>query len=377
VSDRLQAEVFRRHDHIAGYCLTELTDVPHELNGVLDLLRRPKPAAVAELARANQPVLPMLALDRFVAVAGSTITAPLHVANDGPSLDDVVIEARFEGARLEPVVVRVAHLTAHRAELIGAVTVTAPMVAGPHELVLTLRAGAVAVAENRYPLHVVAEPAVAAGVQVLGDEDGALAPVLASLGATVGDAGPLVVAEGSLTAAVSAEVRNHLAAGGTVVVLAQPEEAAPHYPVAVTLQAVATAWGSSVFQFTTDSGALPSLPRRTVLVTEEVTIQAGAVVTSFGGAVLPDTPVLIAYKPVPGAMTGTVVGSTAVGPGRLVVCQYRLTAPAAAGDAAARAVLADLVRWAAVERPVLDVEEATISGDRRAGRYAHVPRVAR
>ncbi len=29
VSDRLQAEVFRRHDHIGGYCVTELTDVTH------------------------------------------------------------------------------------------------------------------------------------------------------------------------------------------------------------------------------------------------------------------------------------------------------------------------------------------------------------
>jgi hypothetical protein len=76
-------------------------------------------------------------------------------------------------------------------------------------------------------------------------------------------------------------------------------------------------------------------------------------------------------------MTGAVVGSTAVGPGRLVFCQYRLTAPAAGGDAAARAVLADVVRWAAVERPVLDIEEATIAGDRRAGRYAHVRQVAR
>ena len=57
LSDRLQIEVFRRHDHIGGYCLTELTDVPHELNGLLDLLRRPKPIAIREIARANQTCL--------------------------------------------------------------------------------------------------------------------------------------------------------------------------------------------------------------------------------------------------------------------------------------------------------------------------------
>src|SRR5206468_7069351 len=83
VSDRLQAEVFRRHDHIGGYCLTELTDVPQELNGVLDLHRQPKPLATAEVARANQPTLPMLHLDTLVVVVGEEVTAPLHVANDG------------------------------------------------------------------------------------------------------------------------------------------------------------------------------------------------------------------------------------------------------------------------------------------------------
>ena len=61
VSNRMQTEVWRRHEHIGGYCVTELTDVPQELNGLLDLFRRPKRIAVAETARANQTVLPMLA----------------------------------------------------------------------------------------------------------------------------------------------------------------------------------------------------------------------------------------------------------------------------------------------------------------------------
>src|SRR5215216_7298349 len=92
VSDRLQAELFRRHDRLSGYCLTELTDVPHELNGLLDLHRRPKQAAVEELKRANQPVLPMLDLRSFVVVAGEVVDAPLHVANDGPAVRDVVVD---------------------------------------------------------------------------------------------------------------------------------------------------------------------------------------------------------------------------------------------------------------------------------------------
>src|ERR1700712_1748844 len=98
----MQAEVFRRHDGIGGYCLTELTDVPHELNGLLDLHRRPKPIAVSEIARANQPVLPMLAMTDLVARAGGVLTAPLHVSNDGPALSDVEVSARFGDALRVP-----------------------------------------------------------------------------------------------------------------------------------------------------------------------------------------------------------------------------------------------------------------------------------
>jgi hypothetical protein len=36
-----------------------------------------------------------------------------------------------------------------------------------------------------------------------------------------------------------------------------------------------------------------------------------------------------------------------VGPGRLVTCQYRLAEPARRGDPAARAILAELLHWAA------------------------------
>ena len=63
---------------------------------------------------------------------------------------------------------------------------------------------------------------------------------------------------------------------------------------------------------------------------------------------------MIAYKPVPGALTGTVVGAHDAGAGRLVYCQYRLARPAAAGDPAARAILGDLLRWIARPRPVVE-----------------------
>jgi len=158
---------------------------------------------------------------------------------------------------------------------------------------------------------------------------------------------------------VAKRVLTELDAGASVIVLAQSPEAAHAYPGAVRIVTVETAWGSSVFHFTTDHGALSSLPRRNVLVAEDSTIQATAVIAEVDGAPFPTQPFVIAYKPTPGAMTGTVVGEHRVGRGRLIFCQYRLLEPARRGDAAARALLADLVSWAREPRPSLRAEVLT------------------
>jgi hypothetical protein len=369
LSDRLQTEVFRRHDHIGGYCLTELTDVPHELNGVLDLHRQPKPLAVDEIRRANQPVLPMLSLDSLVVGADSDVRAAVHVANDGDPLDDVEIDVRFGGAVAVPLDrmpagdlgrraledrftesvtgLRVGRLAAHRALGVGEVTVRAPAISGGHDLLLTLRAGGALVATNRYPMHVVTTAAADRDVRVAGPA----AEALLAVGARPGASGPLVVAEDHLDADTGVQVREQLSAGGTVVVLAQHPQSAAHYPVPVELAEVETAWGSSVFHFTTDSDALPSLPRRNVLVAEESTVQAQSALVRIDAGDFPDEPVVIAYKPVPGSITGWIVGAHGVGSGRLICCQYRLTAGAVAGDPAARALLRDVVVWASTPRP--------------------------
>ncbi len=161
------------------------------------------------------------------------------------------------------------------------------------------------------------------------------------------------------------------------MVLAQPVAAGPWFPVPVVMAELATAWGSTDFRFSTDHGALPSLPRRTVLVAEDSTVQAQVVVASVDGRPFPETPVVIAYKPVPGAMTGTVVGSHPVGPGRLVLCQYRLSDAAASGDAAACALLADLLRWASRRRPVMARHEHPEDDGRRLYAYSWTDEVGR
>ena len=152
--------------------------------------------------------------------------------------------------------------------------------------------------------------------------------------------------EEALDAGASRLVRARLARGGTVVVLAQEKDAAAHYPMPAELAEVATAWGSSVFHFTCDQRALPSLPERAVLAGEDATVVPTHLLTGLGGRTWPQTTVVGAFKPVPDPLAGPVVGAEQVGSGRLVTCQYRLPSRPP-GRPAALAILGDLLRWAA------------------------------
>ncbi|HUQ22134.1 MAG TPA: glycoside hydrolase family 2 TIM barrel-domain containing protein [Gaiellaceae bacterium] len=352
LSDRLQTEIFRRHEGVDGYCLTELTDVPLELNGLLDLDRQPKPLAVAEMTRANQVVLPMLKLDTLVLLTGTSARAPLHVANDGPALRDVRVEVRFGPDDAAVADVRVPELAGYCVSSLGEIEVPGGDVPGSHDLTLTLTAGEDFVSENRYPVHVFPVARAEGTVRLLGV--GSTLGALQAVGAEVTEEeGPTVVAEDGLDAAVAAEVQARLLQGETVVVLAQPPEAGQFFPGGAELLPVGSGWGSSVFHFTTDESPLSSLPRRGVLVAEDSTIHALSAIATLGGTPFPARPVVISYKPDPGAFTGTIVGEHEVGGGRLIVCQYRLADRALAGDAAARALLGDIVRWALTSEGVV------------------------
>jgi hypothetical protein len=361
LSDRLQIEVFRRHDHLGGYCLTELTDVPHELNGVLDLDRNPKRLAVAEITRANQTVLPMLRLPSLVVNAGSTLTAELVVANDGPGMSGVSVEVWFGDTPgpAEAGVMKIPSLPGYRAARWGDVTLTAPEVPGGHDLIVRLVTGGTEIARNRYPTHVVPQREPVGPVRLVGE--GPYTAALSMVGAEPSDRGPVVITENSLDAEAGAVAAERLAAGDSVIILAQEPSAAGHYPVLVQMAPLATAWGSSIFRFTNDEGWIPSLPRRNVLTTEDSTIHPGHVILNINHQPFPDNPIVFAYKPAPDPLTGTLVGCTSVGAGRLIFCQYRVCEQAATGDAAACAMLADLIR--APERLARAAEKERITKD--------------
>ncbi len=344
LADRLQGEVLRRTDHIGGYCLTELTDVPYELNGVLDLHRRPKPAALAEVRRLNQPVLPMASLTGFTLAPGARVTVPLHVANDGPPLLDATVRVRLDDAVVT--VLDVGDLPGHRTTPVGVATCEGPGRGGDARLRLEVEAGGRIVGENSYPLWVTG-PGTRPPVELVGD-----GPTETALdGIRVRDAdGPsvLVVAEGCLDPAARSRAEGALADGRVVVVLHQDADAAGHYPAPVRLAPIHPQWGPTVYHFTTASPVWSSLPPARLLTTEHAAIEGTAVLDLTGPTPAAEVDVVVgAYRPPPERLVGAAVAALPVGRGRLVVSQLRLAGPAAAGDLGAAAVLADVLSWAA------------------------------
>ncbi|WP_344613104.1 glycoside hydrolase family 2 protein, partial [Dactylosporangium salmoneum] len=167
LADRLQIELFRRTPGIAGWCLTELTDVPHEYNGLWDLRREPKPAAVEQVAAACRATLPT-AVPAGVAwhgFTGGTLRLSTVVANDAPAATGRLRVTVSPGGA-ETVVDGLA-LPAHGPGDPVTVELPLPQEEGRYTVGLTWIGGGEPV-EAEYPLHVFAPPAPGRAGEVLG-----------------------------------------------------------------------------------------------------------------------------------------------------------------------------------------------------------------
>jgi hypothetical protein len=87
---RWQTQELRRHDRFAGYVYTELTDVEHEMAGLLDVDRRPKDHGGLDPRDVNAETV--LVVDLVPAAAGADIPVPdgdlvldVHVSHHGPA----------------------------------------------------------------------------------------------------------------------------------------------------------------------------------------------------------------------------------------------------------------------------------------------------
>ena len=85
---RWQTQELRRHDRFAGYVYTELSDIEHELAGIVDADRRPKDLRGLDLADVNRETV--LVVDVIPAHAGADIPVPaepfgldVHVSHHG------------------------------------------------------------------------------------------------------------------------------------------------------------------------------------------------------------------------------------------------------------------------------------------------------
>lgn len=87
-----EIEVMRRHPTIAGYVITEFTDVHWEGNGLLDMARNPRIFAPA-MPKANADIVISPGLARHAARAGDPVRFDLTVATGGSALP--------EGCRLD------------------------------------------------------------------------------------------------------------------------------------------------------------------------------------------------------------------------------------------------------------------------------------
>jgi hypothetical protein len=314
--DRIQGERLRTSNEVRGFCVTEWTDVPHELNGLVSLRRTPKQAAIDGFRPALADVALIAVLDRFAYGAGEPVGCSVLVSNwSSAALPPGPLTVRLgesqEVLDLGPVP---AGGVVHAG---GKAALAAPARPGRHELVLSVDG-----AESRYGLWVV-EPASARAVAVQGDD---LADALAAAGWAVDDgADVLVVGEGDGAADLDLDPTRAtvvLAQRGPVAPWGEVTELNPH-------------WGPAPFPFST--GALKSLPDQSVLAAE--------LFHCAPAHFLPDADadaaeVLVGVVvPPPTRAHGAVVARR----GAVVACQLRLQRGIAEGNPFDLALLAELV----------------------------------
>ncbi|WP_353650842.1 glycoside hydrolase family 2 TIM barrel-domain containing protein [Nakamurella sp. A5-74] len=87
---RWQTQEMRRHDRFAGYVYTELTDVEHEMAGIVDADRRPKDLGGLDPATTNADTV--IIMDVIPAAAGADIPVPtgpleldIRISHHGPT----------------------------------------------------------------------------------------------------------------------------------------------------------------------------------------------------------------------------------------------------------------------------------------------------
>ncbi len=218
-------EQMRTRDEIAGYVITEFSDIEWEFNGILDYRREPK-AFTDEFARLNAPVAVSLEFDSRVVWDDGSITADAVVINDtNEQLEETLSWRIGEYSDQQSVTVEPASTT----RLEDCLTIDAPAVEDVTSVTATLEFGD---ARTDAAVTVVSRAAFDGSITaVAGEPSIYVAPALqASIGAALEYRGVTVVdvitdSDGDtvdlvITSETTDAVLEYAADGGDVVLLA-------------------------------------------------------------------------------------------------------------------------------------------------------------
>jgi hypothetical protein len=322
-ADRLHAERLRTSERILGFCLTEWTDVPHELNGLVTL-RRHRKASIEAFKPALANVCLVATLDRYSYAKGEPVEVTAYVSNwSGQKLEggELEIELGREQTSLP-----VDGLAPGAAARVGSVTL--PAADGE----LQLRLGA----HRSFVRLWVVDPAQPGRVRVLGSQE--LEDVFKERGWLSDEGGVLVVAEDSLDAEGAESLESRVREGERIVVLAQSK----YVPFFGAPEAIPQTWGPTPFCFTGKD--VWTLPGRTILGLEVfhcAPLEAIPEVKGMVGVLVPP----------PIRRWGALVTAQTVGKGRIVVCHLRIQKGLLAGNGFDAALLAELTDRALEDSP--------------------------
>jgi hypothetical protein len=319
VSDKLQIEIFRATDGVNGFCVTELTDIPWELNGLMDYRRNIKKGVMRDFKIANQEIFPILEFDYAGATSEEKLTLQLHVHNSSSTSMPVQVSVQFKSG--EPIFFDLnlsAHSVVHKAQL----SVISQLPRGVDELMVTLSSDGLEIASNVYEVPIYPESSQSSLKAVNFISDFGI-DIFKKLGISNDPTSKkYIVGENALTSEVGDQISELLQGGASVLVLAQDIEKSRFLPVSVEAIASTTEWGGTDFHFTSEDSKIFS--PSTILTIEDLNIRPDVIFSNAGQAAWPAITHAGVFKPMPRPRTGYIVGEMSVGKGRLITCQYRL-----------------------------------------------------
>lgn len=319
VSDKLQIEIFRSTDGVNGFCVTELTDIPWELNGLLDYRRNIKEGVSENFRIATQEVLPVIEFDYAGAESRQKMPINLHVHNS--SSKDMAVRASVQFKSSTPISIDL-NLMANSVSHSMNLEVSSQIDFGLDELEITLFRDEIKIAANSYkvPIYPILYADLGRSINMMSETG---VEILKEIGFVHdGNSQSYIVGENALTPELGDVINARLHEGASVLVLAQSIGTSEFLPVDVGAISSTTEWGGTDFHFTTENSEV--FPPNTILTIEDLNIRADVIFSRNGELAWPEVTYAGVFKPLPRPRTGYILGRMNIGRGKLITCQYRL-----------------------------------------------------